>query len=398
MNRGGPPVPRTESTLPASKKSPPNVGLPPPAPPCDECGTRQLPILEITAKDRPAKGKAPSSRKAIGQTKPDRKPAPDRRATPPPSVCPKCGARRIRLVTHDGAHDESAQPTARALLVTDDPGNVEAVAEILASLGHGFDTASSQEEARRHVHGHHYDYLLLDVAIPARPRGGSPRIQNGLNLLEAVVGSVPVIVLLDRRAERSARDTLGLAVAAMRKGAADVVRIPLGHHGRTLDKAIKKALAKKPRPAASTTPTSEAAKPAAPLPFAGGEMVFHPDRVELCGVKVLGDSGAGQTRRLIQELSRKGSHDRFVCHSGAQLAKAIEADGGQNSVAGCVRNFRQSVTRALAAKGIVCGRQDVIQSGGQGYRLREWIAIGGADTSNTHPCNATVRRGKSSGS
>jgi CheY-like chemotaxis protein len=373
VNRGGSPVPRTESILSESKKSPQNVGLPPPAQPCDECGTRQLPILEITAKDRPAKGKAPSSRRKLGQTKPDRKSTLDRRAAPLPAVCPKCGASRIRLVTLGQPHGANAPPTARALLVTDDPGNVEAVAEVLASLGHGFDTASSQEEARRHVHGHRYDYLLLDVAIPALPRGGSPRIQNGLNLLESVVGSVPVIVLLDRRAERSARDTVGLAVATMRKGAADVVRIPLSHHGRTLDKAIKKALAKKPRPAASTTPTSEAAKPAAPLPFAGGEMVFFPDRVELCGVKVLGDTGAGQTRRLIQELSRKGSHDKFVCRSGAQLAKAIGADGGQNSVAGCVRNFRQSVTRALAPKGIACGRQDVIQSGGQGYRLREWI-------------------------
>ena len=88
---------------------------------------------------------------------------------------------------------------------------------------------------------------MVRVAIPARSRGGSPRIQNGLNLLESVVGSVPVIILLDRRAERSARDTLGLAVAAVRKGAADVVRVTLGHNGRTLDKAIKKALSKKPR-------------------------------------------------------------------------------------------------------------------------------------------------------
>ena len=119
--------------------------------------------------------------------------------------------------TQDGKAVQRSMGTERlgnALLVTDDLTNVEAVAEILVSLGHGFDIAPSQEGAWRHVHGHHYDYLLLDAAIPARSRGGSPRIQNGLNLLESVVGSVPVIILLDRRAERSARDELGLAVAA----------------------------------------------------------------------------------------------------------------------------------------------------------------------------------------
>lgn len=43
-------------------------------------------------------------------------------------------------------------------------------------------------------------------------------------------------------------------------------------------------------------------------------------------------------------------------------------------VAGAVRDFRKNVAEILLEqRGLVCGPQDVIRSGGPGYRLNEWI-------------------------
>jgi hypothetical protein len=63
------------------------------------------------------------------------------------------------------------------------------------------------------------------------------------------------------------------------------------------------------------------AKPTAPVPFAGGEMVFYPDRVELCGVTVLGDTGSGQCRTILDVLKCRNpdggySHVRRPARSG----------------------------------------------------------------------------------
>jgi len=72
----------------------------------------------------------------------------------------------------------------RALIVEDEPEAIDAVVEILDSLGHSFDTACSQAEAFRRVRETDYSYILLDMEIPARSRTGTPRVQNSENFLE----------------------------------------------------------------------------------------------------------------------------------------------------------------------------------------------------------------------
>lgn len=63
--------------------------------------------------------------------------------------------------------------------------------------------------------------------------------------------------------------------------------------------------------------------------------------------------------------------------SPAQDGSAIlSIDGGQNSVAGAIRDFRENVTRLLQEQcGLLCQSQDIIRSGGPGYRLHEWISV-----------------------
>jgi hypothetical protein len=106
-------------------------------------------------------------------------------------------------------------------------------------------------------------------------------------------------------------------------------------------------------------------------------MVFYPDHVELCGVKILGDTGTGHSRTILMALSewtRDGGHGRL---SGEALAKRIKADGGIGAVTGCVRTIRQNIiTRLAACKHVTCGKDDVIANDGlHGYSLREWITV-----------------------
>jgi DNA-binding NtrC family response regulator len=108
----------------------------------------------------------------------------------------------------------------RALVVDDDRQILEAVADILTSLGHAYDLASTQEEARGYLGSGRHDYVLLDLEIPVR-QGGLPRIQNGLNLLAETLKApgmenVPVIVMTAH-----GRDGPHLAVEAMKTGAVD---------------------------------------------------------------------------------------------------------------------------------------------------------------------------------
>jgi DNA-binding response OmpR family regulator len=262
----------------------------------------------------------------------------------------------------------------KALVIHDDPQIVDELSEIFASLGHEQETASSQEQARALLDANTYTYILLDLEIPARSESGRPRNRNGMNLLEELraderLASVPIIVMV-----KGSMTSTRLVVWVMQRGAQDLVEKPLLAEGYTLDRAIKKTLARwynTHRHASAFTHVSSPEQGR----FAGGEITFYPDRVELCGVKVIGDTGTGQTRHILEELARPNEKGQFVARGGVSLARAIEAVGGQNAVAGCVRNFRQSVIRAFAEKGLVCGLQDVIQSGGQGYRLRDWITV-----------------------
>lgn len=264
----------------------------------------------------------------------------------------------------------------QALVVAHDAETVEEITEVLASLEHKYDVAASQQQACGLLRENTYDYVVLDAVIPLGAKGRKPCLDNGWNLLERLSNGAdgpPVIVVVGPVIEGgfSPSDVVSMAQAAIFKGAARVVYRPFPPHKRMLDKAIKRVLA-----GHQGRRQAEAAKsPGAPTAFTGGEMVFYRNRVELCGVKVLGDTGTGQTRHILEELDRVNEEGEFVARGGAWLARAVEAVGGQNAVAGCVRNFRKGVIRALAEKGITCCIHDVIQSGGQGYRLRDWITV-----------------------
>ncbi len=130
------------------------------------------------------------------------------------------------------------------------------------------------------------------------------------------------------------------------------------------------------RPSPPPAGVQEQAEREAPRPFQGGELVFLADRVELCGVDICSGPRSQTRRRLLELLRIKEANGTFKSYSGEELAIALEPKGGQGTVAGAIRDLRDEIMAALRTKGnLLCGRKDVILSGGSGYRLAESITV-----------------------
>jgi DNA-binding transcriptional ArsR family regulator len=110
--------------------------------------------------------------------------------------------------------------------------------------------------------------------------------------------------------------------------------------------------------------------------FTGGEMVFSKKCVKLCGVDICSGPRC-QTRRKILDLLRQKKDDgSFVSYSGEVLAKELESEGNEGKVAGAIRDLRNDTVKALSTQAsISCSREDVILSGGPGYRLANCITV-----------------------
>lgn len=261
--------------------------------------------------------------------------------------------------------------TFKALVVDDDPNVLEIVGDILKSLGHKYDMASCQEEARQLLAKNRYAYYLVDLELPVLAGRSFPRIQDGENLVREIVRQrgarrEPVIIM-------TGHGTNGpqLAVRMMKLGANDYVTKPFSPTGDTLDKAIREALGG--NASEKSVGLSPPVPVGQPVPFEGGDLTFYSDRVELCGVTVLGE--CCQMRRILEELRGRRSQAKYVALSGAELAKRLRLPRGQNAIAEAVKDFRKVATKVLKEQGILCQRQDIIRSGGPGYRLAEWIVV-----------------------
>jgi CheY-like chemotaxis protein len=260
--------------------------------------------------------------------------------------------------------------TPKALVIDDDPDIIETVADTLASLGHEYASAASQQEARGLLEADSYDYVLLDLQIPCRARGGLSRIQNGENLLTQIRETyaseeLPVIVITGH-----GKDGPELAVEMMKRGATDYVTKPFLTYGqRTLDKAIRAAV-EKDTDGADRTEGDNSSR------FRGGKMVFYEDRVELCGVKILGDMGMGYSRKMLELLARKQADGRFVAMTARQIADEIDCRIGDATIIGCVATVRSNIGYRLGDQlGLQVDPARVLVNNEQGYHLHESIVV-----------------------
>jgi hypothetical protein len=114
----------------------------------------------------------------------------------------------------------------------------------------------------------------------------------------------------------------------------------------------------------------------APLPFTGGMMVFFADRVELGGVDICSGRRSQTKRKILDLLAKKRGEGAFIAYSSKELADKLKAKGGQGTIVGAVRDLRRDIAECLRRESnIACGRLDVIESGGAGYRFCKSLTV-----------------------
>jgi DNA-binding response OmpR family regulator/biotin operon repressor len=271
----------------------------------------------------------------------------------------------------------------KALVVEDDDRIIDSIEDALFSIGHDHEWATNQHDAQQMLKAGDYAYVLLDLQIPAKPNRGGADKEFGVNLLADIQhikgpNRLPVIVMTAHSA-----DCLDLTTELFAGGASDFIAKPFSSNGRTLTKVIRKVLSDHERKAPAKTAKGNGDAPLAERPFDGGELVFYADRVELCGVPVVTDSRGGLLRAIIDELKHRNGAGRYVALSGPELVSRTKCRGGQNGIAGSIRDFRKNAADVLCeCLGLVCGPQDIVRSGGPGYRFNEWISVRDATAAN----------------
>lgn len=260
----------------------------------------------------------------------------------------------------------------RVLIVEDDADIAESVIDMLESLGHGHDWVKSQEEARRKIAGGGFTYVLLDLQIPVRFGRGLACIEYGEHLAREIHQSptmqgVPIIVMT-----AYGKEGLEMAAPLCEHGVWDFINKPFPRTGRTLASVIQSVLERACRK--RDRGDGQCLKPE--KAFQGGELVFYPDRVELCGVSVVSSGKSCQMWMILDALKQQLDNGRYKAFAGSVLAGLVDGDGGQGSIAGSVRDFRRHVAEQLGRElKLKIEREDVIETSKAGYRLNQRIVV-----------------------
>lgn len=110
--------------------------------------------------------------------------------------------------------------------------------------------------------------------------------------------------------------------------------------------------------------------------FSGGEIAFHRDRVEICGVDICSGLRCGSKRVVLELLSRRRNDGSFIPYSGEDLEAEAKLRGARGTAAGWIRDLRDDIMERLRTQAnIISGHKDVILSGDRGYRFAESLAV-----------------------
>ena len=266
--------------------------------------------------------------------------------------------------------NETAQTTV--MVVDDTPANLRYLQEILRDKGNRVMAFPDGKAALNAVAKRPPDMIVLDILMPE---------MDGFEVCRRLkadpyLSKIPVLFI-------SALGDVDHKTRAFEEGGVDYVTKPFPTSGeQTLDRAIEGAVAKQgdslwghlPEPAEKGRR------------FWGGRMVFFEDRVELCGVKILGNTGMGYSRTMLELLARRRPDGRFVTMTGSQLAEQVAPYLADGQITGFASTIRSNVEHELLNHlGIEVKRDDVLVNDAQGYHLNERITVERRDTSPDVP-------------
>lgn len=227
--------------------------------------------------------------------------------------------------TNDALFSSFANQNHLALVVEHDSETLDLEFEIIEGLGHQAIFVSSLDEARVALSEHCFSYVVATLEMVKRP-GAKVRCWD---LSERLVDEVrdqytglPVIITRPRRG-----DLAGISVGMKDRGAMNVVERPSldgpSPFEHSLEKAIRKACDYTQRlrllriHQALQDITREPVPEPKVAPLKPNELVFHADRVELCGVVIA--NGSGLRRNLLQELAVTDADGKRVSLGGEKL-------------------------------------------------------------------------------
>lgn len=263
----------------------------------------------------------------------------------------------------------------KALVIEDDSEIRDEIEDVLGILRHDHDWAESQQEALELAEANHYDYVLADLEIPARPGRGFAKIEYGKKLITQIQqlkgrGATPVLVMTGHH-----QHGLNLALELLGDGVMDFISKPFGDgtQGKSLPQAIQRMLEKHRK---MYRPGTLPGDP--PMPFAGGTLAFYPDHVELDGETILDHGCAGHAWDVLQVLRTPRPNGKLPYLSAPRLARTIDTTGqlSDGAINSCIHTLRTKITQTMLDKAnVTVGRDDVIANGGRGYHLAEWVQV-----------------------
>lgn len=108
--------------------------------------------------------------------------------------------------------------------------------------------------------------------------------------------------------------------------------------------------------------------------FTEGVIVFFEDRVVLCGVEICSGSRSKYFREVLDLLRLVREDGSFVPYSSDALVEKLGLTKKQIP-SSIIRNLRLRIQKSFLRAGIEVGSDDVILSGGPGYRFTEKLTV-----------------------
>jgi hypothetical protein len=107
-----------------------------------------------------------------------------------------------------------------------------------------------------------------------------------------------------------------------------------------------------------------------------GEIVFHENRVELCGVDICSGPRCRTRRVVLELLSQRREDGSFIAYSSKSLETEAKRHGAKGSAVAWIRDLRAAIAEAVRKNQTIdVDPRELLLSGGAGYRLSDRLNV-----------------------